>query len=94
MKKLPSGFSFLETSVGATWGGDLARLPLVCLSVHKSWGNPARFEFQSWWVMGRNKQRCEATGQIAASIYKLLVGIFYVCLYVYIEIHMHVEKKM
>lgn len=45
------------------------------------------------WVIGRNKQRCEATGQIAASVYKLLVGIFYVCIYVYLEILMHVEKK-
>lgn len=43
--------------------------------------------------MERNKQRNETTDHISASVHKLLVGIFFVCIYMYIEIHMHVGKK-
>lgn len=43
--------------------------------------------------MGRDKPGHKATCQVAASIYKLLIGIFYVCIYVSVDMNMHVDKN-
>lgn len=43
--------------------------------------------------MERNKQRNETTDHISASVHKLLVSFFFACIYMYIEIHVHVGKK-
>lgn len=74
MKSLLLCFSLLETFVGVMWG------TFAISTLVSSWILGQSNETQSCsvpYIMGKNKQRRKATDQVAASIYKLLVSIFY-----------------
>lgn len=86
-KSFSSGVSLLETIVGSTWGA----IRYVCSLYARQFINPEAIP-RDWscsvpWVTRRNKQRCEATAEVAAFVFSLLAGIFYVCIYVYAETH-------